>query len=190
MGFHTFPLERAEELNDPERYRYGSREELLEMLDLEPTDRVADLGAGIGFYALDVAPFVDTLYAVDLQVDMHRLHRQQENRENIELVAATVAALPFRDRGFDAAFSVMTHHEYMSQSAMEEIARVLRPGGRLVTIDWSASGYGEDGPPLDERYDPEAIATHLEEVGFSILDRRERPETVAITAALPTATRK
>lgn len=49
MGFHTFPIERADKLEDPSRYRFCSREELLEMLATEAEDVVADLGSGTGF---------------------------------------------------------------------------------------------------------------------------------------------
>ncbi len=76
MGFHTFPTDRADKLEDPSRYRFCSREELLEMLDLESDFVVADLGSGTGFYSREVAPFAETLYAVDVQEEMHEYHRE------------------------------------------------------------------------------------------------------------------
>ena len=182
MGFHTFPIGRAEALEDPERYRFCSREELLELLDPDPTDRVMDIGSGTGFFAVEVAPFVDSLIAIDLQAAMHRRFREKGLPANIELVTGEIATLPIADAALDLAFSVDTHHEYYSEAAMAELARVMRPGGRLVTIDWSATGSGEDGPPLEERFGPEAIVAHLEAVGFEILIRRDRPETIAIVA--------
>ncbi|WP_121745009.1 class I SAM-dependent methyltransferase [Natronorubrum halophilum] len=182
MGFHTFPVDRADALEDPSRYRFCSREELLEQLDPEPGAVVADLGSGTGFYAADVAPFVETLYAVDVQPEMHELHREKGVPETVELVTANVSSLPFDDDRLDGAFSVMTHHEYADDEALAELARVLRPDGRLVTVDWSAGGSGDDGPPLDERFGTETVVSQLETAGFSIAEVRARPETFAVVA--------
>lgn len=182
MGFHTYPIDRADALEDPSRYRFCSREELLESLALDGGAVVADLGSGTGFYTADVAPFAETVYAVDVQPAMHRRHRENGVPATVELVTAAVGSLPFADASLDAAFSTMTHHEYASAEALAELARVLRSDGRLVTIDWSADGSGDDGPPLEERFGPEAVTTQLETAGFAIETVRERPETFAVVA--------
>ncbi|WP_265111505.1 class I SAM-dependent methyltransferase [Halosolutus halophilus] len=182
MGFHTFPIDRADALEDPSRYRYCSREELVAMLAPTDEDVVADLGSGTGFYTDDVAPYVETIYAVDVQSEMHDRYREKGAPENVEFVTTEVSSLPFADDHLDAAYSNMTHHEYASDEAFEELARVLRPGGRLVTIDWSATGTEESGPPLDERFAPDDVVEQLETAGFEIETATDRPETFAIVA--------
>ncbi|MFC3958208.1 class I SAM-dependent methyltransferase [Halovivax cerinus] len=182
MGFHTFPVDRADGLRDPGRYRYCSREELLSELPLGSDSTVADLGSGTGFYTDDVAPFVGTLYAVDVQAAMHEKYRDQGVPENVELVTAGVDSLPFADDDLDGAFSTMTHHEYASEDAFAELARVIRPDGRLVTVDWSADGRGESGPPTDERFSAADAGEQLRDAGFTIADSRERPETFLLVA--------
>ncbi|SEV94245.1 class I SAM-dependent methyltransferase [Natrinema salifodinae] len=194
MGYHTYPVERADALEDPGRYRYCSREELLTMLDPTDDDRVADLGSGTGFYADDVAPFVDTLYAVDVQQAMHDRYREKGTPDAVEFITAEVSSLPFDDDHLDGAYSTMTHHEYAApvngtdadadagDGALAELARVLRPGARLVTVDWSADGSGESGPPLAERYDLDEATAQLEAAGFEIETASDRPETIAIVA--------
>lgn len=182
MGFHTFPAERAAALDDPVRYRFCSREELLELLDPSPGDRAMELGSGTGFFATEVAPFVGTLYGLDLQPAMHRHFREKAIARHVHLLTAHGDALPLARNVIDRAFSVDTHHEYYSAAAMAELARVIRPGGRMITIDWSRDGAGKEGPPIEERYGPEDIVAQLTEAGFDILERRERPETVAISA--------
>ena len=188
MGFHTFPIERADKLEDPSRYRFCSREELVEMLGLEvgaDADGdavVADLGSGTGFYSRDVAPFVDTLYGVDIQDEMHERHREEGLAATVELLAAGVDSLPFEDGELDGAFSTMTHHEYATDETMAELARVIRAGGRLVTVDWSATGTGDDGPSMAERFGPDQVVGHLEGAGFSVERVHDRPETFAIAA--------
>ncbi|EMA42618.1 class I SAM-dependent methyltransferase [Halobiforma nitratireducens] len=180
MGFHTYPTERADDLEDPSRYRFCSREELLELLAPTGDDTVADLGSGTGFYSRDVAPFVDALYAVDVQAEMHEYHREEGVPENVDLLTSEVSSLPFDDGELDAAFSTMTHHEYADDETMAELARVIRPDGRLVTVDWSATGSGEDGPPVDERFGPTEVETQLESAGFTVERRHDRPETLAV----------
>lgn len=182
MGFHTFPIERADALEDPSRYRYCSREELVAALEPSSDDVAADLGSGTGFYTDDVAPFVGTLYAVDLQAAMHDRYRENGVPGNVDLVEAAVDSLPFPDDHLDAAYSTMTHHEYASDDAFAELARVLRPGGRLVTVDWSAEGDGDAGPSTDERFSLEEAAGQLEAAGFSLEARHSRPETFVVVA--------
>lgn len=182
MGFHTFPVERADALEEPSRYRFCSREELLEFLVPAADGAVADLGSGTGFYSREVAPFVGTLYAVDVQKAMHERHRKAGVASNVELLTADVGSLPFGDGELDAAFSTMTHHEYADDETLAELHRVLRPGGRLVVVDWSATGTGADGPPTDERFGPDEVATQLENAGFAVERVHERPETLAVVA--------
>ncbi|MCU4925937.1 class I SAM-dependent methyltransferase [Halobacteria archaeon AArc-dxtr1] len=182
MGFHTFPVERADALEDPSRYRFCSREELLEMLALDTGDVVADLGSGTGFYSRDVAPFVDTVYAVDVQEEMHEYHREVGVAAGVELVTAGVDALPFADDELDGAFSTMTHHEYADEETMAELARVIRPDGRLVTVDWSADGTGEDGPDVDERFGVGEVVAQIEDAEFVVERVHDRPETLAVVA--------
>ncbi|WP_222919138.1 class I SAM-dependent methyltransferase [Natrinema sp. SYSU A 869] len=195
MGFHTYPVDRADALEDPSRYRYCSREELLAMLEPTADGVVADLGSGTGFYADDVAPFVDTLYAVDVQSAMHDRYREKGVPKAVEFVTAEISSLPFDDGELDGAYSTMTHHEYASPTVMEgteadddadgalmELARVLRPDGRLVTVDWSADGDSDAGPPLEERFDLAAATGQLEAAGFEIELACDRPETLAIVA--------
>ncbi|RBI58367.1 SAM-dependent methyltransferase [halophilic archaeon] len=181
MGHHTFDATKANKLeNAADRYRYVSREELLWALTLDGGETVADLGSGTGFYTDDAAPYADRVYAVDVQDEMHDYYRQKGVPENVALVTADVADLPFEDAHLDAAFSTMTYHEFASEQALSELARVLTPGGRLVIGDWSATGTGDSGPPLEERFTGDEVATALRNVGFEIRFRADRPETLLV----------
>lgn len=182
MGFHTYPVERASGLEDPSRYRYLSREELLSALDPAGDEQVVDLGSGTGFYTDDVAPFAGCVHAVDLQAEMHELYREKGVPANVTLVTADVADLPLPDGACDVAMTTMTYHEFQSPDALAEIRRVLRSGGRFVVADWSAAGTGEDGPPTDERYDLATARDQLRTAGFSIERADERPETFLLVA--------
>jgi len=182
---HTFDAAHADRLDDVGRYRYCSREELVGMLDPTPDDVVADLGSGTGFYTVDVAPYVSTLYGVDVQPVMHELFAEKGLPGNVELVTAEVADLPLAEDALDRAYSTMTFHEFAGTGALAELARVIRPGGRLVSVDWSAAGASESGPPLGERHDLDSAVDLVRDAGFSIVSSDERPETFAMVADLP-----
>ncbi|WP_266080243.1 class I SAM-dependent methyltransferase [Haladaptatus caseinilyticus] len=182
MGFHTFDPEKADKLEDVERYRYISREELVGHLDIATGDTVADLGSGTGFYSDDVSPFVENLYAVDVQNTMHDHYREKGVPENVSLVTADISDVPFSDGELDAVFSTMTFHEFASDDALAEIARILRPGGRFVVADWTASGRGESGPPVEERYDEDKAHELVTSAGFDVEYEAERPETFILVA--------
>ncbi|WP_276252422.1 class I SAM-dependent methyltransferase [Haloarcula rara] len=183
MGHHTFDADRAATLEAPEqRYRVLSAEELRWALDCAADDTVVDLGSGTGFYTDDVAADTGEVYAVDLQPEMHDFYREKGVPSNVELVTAPVDEMPLDTGSADRAFSTMTYHEFATAAAIEEIRRVLRPGGRLVIADWAANGEGEQGPPLAERYALTDAVEMLCEHGFSVEFEAARPETYLLVA--------
>lgn len=182
MGFHTYDVSKADALEDLSRYQYLSVDELLALFEPRLDDTIADLGSGTGFYTDEISPYVEKVYAVDVQPAMHDKYRQKGAPDNVEFVTAEGQDLPFEDDGLDAVVSTMTYHEFASQEATEELARVLKPGGRLAIADWTATGEGRSGPPVDERYDAETAIEHLEAGGFEVIDATDRRETFVLEA--------
>mgnify|MGYP000055993313 FL=1 len=186
MGFHTFDADRADKLEEAgKRYRFLSAEELLWALSPSDDDHVADFGSGTGFFTDDVAPHVDTVHAVDVQEAMHDYYRAKGVPDNVELVTSGVGDLPLATGSLDGAFSTMTYHEFASDDALAEIARVLKSDGTLAIVDWAASGDGRYGPPVDERFTAEEAVDALREAGFTVTHEAVRPETFLLTATAP-----
>lgn len=180
MGFHTFEMERADALEDPSRYEYVSVDELLALF--EPAGIVADLGSGTGFYTDDVAPYAETVHAVDVQGEMHEFYNEKGAPDNVAFVTAEVADLPFADDALDGAFSTMTYHEFATDEALAELARVLRPGGLVGIADWSAEGDGDAGPPRAERFAASDAREAFTSAGFDVERAAERRETFVLRA--------
>jgi ubiquinone/menaquinone biosynthesis C-methylase UbiE len=180
MGFHTYDVERADALEDPSRYEYVSVDELLALF--EPAGEVADLGSGTGFYTDDVAPYAATVHAVDVQSEMHEIYREKGAPDNVAFVTAEVADLPFDDDALDGAFSTMTYHEFATDGALAELARVVRPGGLVGIADWSAEGEGEAGPPRSERFAASDAREAFSAAGFTVERADERRETFVLRA--------
>jgi len=182
---HTFDPANAEMLEEVGRYRYCSRDELVGMLPTDGDSVVVDMGSGTGFYTTDVAPYVGTVYALDVQPVMHAKFLDKGVPENVDLVTAEAADLPLASDLADAAYSTMTFHEFAGTGALSEIARVLVPGGRLAVVDWSAAGVGEAGPPPSELHDLASATALAESAGFTVRRGEERPETFALVADAP-----
>jgi ubiquinone/menaquinone biosynthesis C-methylase UbiE len=116
-----------------------TRNKLREALAPLPGERVLEVGPGTGYYTLDVAGWLGPegrLEILDLQQAMldHTLRRAAENdARNITATQGDALALPYADGRFDAAYLVAVLGEIPDQdAALRELARVIRPGGRLV----------------------------------------------------------
>jgi ubiquinone/menaquinone biosynthesis C-methylase UbiE len=115
-----------------------TRRRLLEILGPRPGERVLEVGPGTGYYSLDVAAALGsgTLSVFDVQQEMldHVMRRAREAVvSNIEPTRGDARSLPYGDDSFDASFLVTVLGEIPDQQqAIGELARVLRPGGRLV----------------------------------------------------------
>ena len=110
--------------------------EVLERAGLEPRQRVLDLGCGWAYGTAWARALGCAVAGVDLGLDQLRWARAAlERGEALGLTNANAKALPFRDRSFDAAFSVeMMEHVFRPDrdAVIAEIARVLKPGGKLA----------------------------------------------------------
>jgi ubiquinone/menaquinone biosynthesis C-methylase UbiE len=115
-----------------------TRKRLLEVLGPAPGEQLLELGPGTGYYTLPVARRLDggRLFIVDIQQEMldHTMRRAgQAGISNVTPTQGDATALPYDDGQFDAAFLVTVLGEIPDeQAALQELARVLRPGGRLV----------------------------------------------------------
>lgn len=112
---------------------------LIETAGPRSTDRAIDLGAGAGHATLAIAPHVAHVTAVDPTPEMHAVAARLATERgvgNVAFVEATADALPFPEGSFDLAVSRFSiHHWPDPAAALREVARVLRPGGRVVLID-------------------------------------------------------
>jgi ubiquinone/menaquinone biosynthesis C-methylase UbiE len=116
-----------------------TRARLKEALQPAPGHRVLEVGSGTGYYTLEAARWVGSEGRVemfDLQQEMldHALARAAgQGIGNIGATRGDARDLPYPDGSFDRAFLVLTLGEIPDQqTAVSELARVLKPGGILV----------------------------------------------------------
>ncbi|MBC7448682.1 MAG: class I SAM-dependent methyltransferase [Hymenobacteraceae bacterium] len=117
---------------------------LLEELDLRPTDVVADIGAGTGYFTFRLAPLVPQgmVYAVELQPQqMLRLTNEVMARKlpNVKPVHGTTQTPNLSVNSVDVVLLVDTYHEFAyPKEMMASISRALKPKGRVVLVEYRA----------------------------------------------------
>ncbi|MCX7668536.1 MAG: arsenite methyltransferase [Anaerolineae bacterium] len=104
---------------------------------LRPEMCVADVGCGTGFLAAGLAPLVAKVYALDGSAAMLEVARRNLAAfANIVYLTTDGSALPLPEASVDAVLANMyLHHCPDPAAAIREMARLLRPGGRLVITD-------------------------------------------------------
>lgn len=109
--------------------------------DIQPGERVLDLACGTGEWERRVVSAVPDAELVGIDLSPTMLQRARKKLEgHPQVTFANVDAhdlKPFRDGRFDAVVSANTFHYFTHPAiVLQEAARVLRPGGRLVILDW------------------------------------------------------
>ena len=112
---------------------------------LDPDVVVGDLGCGSGRIAATIAPYARSVVGVDASPEMLDVARSRlAGFDNVRLVEGRIEELPLESGSLDLALVVhLLHHVADPSAALAEVARVLRPGGRLVLADVLPHPYEE-----------------------------------------------
>jgi demethylmenaquinone methyltransferase/2-methoxy-6-polyprenyl-1,4-benzoquinol methylase len=117
----------------------GWRRATARALALRPGERVLDLAAGTGTSSAALADGSGaTVVACDFSLGMLRVGTDRNARDDVAFVAGDGLRLPFADASFDAvtiSFGLRNLHSL--DGGLRELARVTKPGGRLVVCEFS-----------------------------------------------------
>jgi len=116
---------------------------------LAPGDSALDVGTGTGVVALHVAPLVRRVVGIDRSLPMLKIARDRVVRSgsrNVLMEFGDLQRLPIRPESIDVAFcSLVLRHVKRPKEAVLNIARTLRPGGRMVICDLYRSSPSQAG---------------------------------------------
>jgi ubiquinone/menaquinone biosynthesis C-methylase UbiE len=129
-------------LERPKREQEERTDLLIKGLDLKPTDKIADIGAGSGYFSFRMAKLVPLgkVFAVDISpqmVGMVRAKMAQQKITNVEPVQSTITQTKLPPNSVDAALIVDAYHEFSHPLEMAtSILNSLKPGGKLILIEY------------------------------------------------------
>lgn len=133
-------------LERPEREREEAPTKAIELMQLKPTDVVADIGAGTGYFSFRIAPKVSKgkVLAEDIQpemLDMMNKTAEQNHVTNVQTILGTVEDPKLPEKGVDVVIMVDAYHEFdHPYEMMTAIVKALKPGGRVIDLEYR----GED----------------------------------------------
>lgn len=154
--------------------------EIFQHVGIRQGMKVADLGCGAhGHFSIPAARLVGkegTAYAVDILKSVLQEVSKRANFEGVKNLKTVwsnleiVGAAKIRNESLDVAMLInilfqSKHHE----NVMQEAARMLKKGGKLLVVDWRQA-HIPFGPPVVDRVDPSDVKKIAKKFGLSLLD--------------------
>lgn len=173
MAHMKFDMDKLERLNDPGRFETLPPEVFWAALGAPEGETVlVEIGAGTGLFAsafVSRSPEV-IVYAADTadqMLEWMQFNRPEVAENRIFPVKASETGLPLPDAMADGLYMINLHHELAEpQASYAEALRLLKPGGRLLVVDW-APRETPKGPPQEIRVQPDELQRIVEGAGFA-----------------------
>jgi ubiquinone/menaquinone biosynthesis C-methylase UbiE len=143
---HVMGYQGAEWLERPERIEEERPDQVVEQMKLKPADVVADVGAGTGYFSFRISRVVKQgkVFAVDIQPEMLAVIEKRKKElkvDNVIAVKSEETEANLQDNSVDVALMVDVYHEFsFPREMMQSVVKALKPGGRVVQIEYR----GED----------------------------------------------
>jgi arsenite methyltransferase len=161
-------------LDDPARDEYQKPHDVMMALGLKGGERIADIGAGSGYFTMRFARHVgDTgrVYAIDVSPDMI-LHLNRQVRaagvDNVRTLLVPADDPLLAGASVDLVFICNTwHHIANHPPYLEKLRAALKPGGRVVIIDFQKYDIPV-GPPPEMKAARESVVAEFEKAGFRL----------------------
>jgi ubiquinone/menaquinone biosynthesis C-methylase UbiE len=167
-----FPPELLGLLEGPDRDEWQQPDRIMDALGIYDSARVADLGAGGGWFTIRLSRRVGpngVVYAEDIQPQMIEAIKRRIaslNIKNVQPILGT-AEDPRLVPDLNAVLIVDTYPQLPDPVAvLRHVAKALAKNGRLGIVDWKPDGSGGPGPPLEERLDPDVIKRDAASAGL------------------------
>ena len=174
-----FPPSDLGLLDAPDRDLWQRPDQIMDAMGVADASVVGDIGAGSGWFTIRLARRVGPrgiVYAEDVQKEMINATLRRVGREGFNNVKAVLGSkndprLPASS--LDAVLMVDAYHEVEDRvSMLANLAKALKPGGRLGIIDFRLDGTGP-GPDPEERVSPDVVVNDATKAGLRLI--RQEP---------------
>lgn len=168
-----FPPEDLGILESPDRDQWQQPDRIMDALQIADGSRVADIGAGGGWFTVRLARRVQQngrVYAQDVQREMIDSIKRRADAQGLTWVETVLGGFddPRLPPGLDAVLMVDTYPQLAEPITMlRHVRDALAPHGLLGIVDFTKDGAGGPGPTLDERVDPETIRRDAAAAGLT-----------------------
>jgi ubiquinone/menaquinone biosynthesis C-methylase UbiE len=161
---------------------YVKRDEIVAAAGAKPGMTVADIGAGTGLFTMLFADAVKpggSVYAVDISpafVDYIQETAKKRRVRNVTAVLTDGVDVKLPDDSVDLAYlSDVYHHFEHPAETLASIRKALRPGGRMVVIDYERiPGVTPAARVAHVRLDKRTAISEIEAAGFSLLEEKKK----------------
>lgn len=158
----------------PERERWQQPDEVIRRLAIPKGAKVADIGAGTGYFAVRLARDRDLgiIYAADINPRMVAFLAERANREGLDRLRAVQASetSPNLPEPVDLVLLVNSFHHIPNRvDYFRQLEKSLRPGARLAIIDWTAES--PMGPPREYRFAADQMQSEMGRAGYRLMER-------------------
>jgi ubiquinone/menaquinone biosynthesis C-methylase UbiE len=163
-------------MEDPARAEWQRPLEVIAALELVRSERVADIGAGTGYFTLPIARALGaqgTVYAVDVDqrmIDYLKDRLAHAGQQRVTVIKCTPDDPLLEPASVDTILFVNTWHHIPDHRAyLKKLDRALAPGGRIVIIDFLPKPREERGfgPPLEMQLPREVVDQEMAQAGFT-----------------------
>lgn len=160
-------------MEEPDRAQWQKPDEVLAVLKLDGTKVVCDIGAGPGYFALRAAKKVSWVWAVDVEakmIDALKVRIEKAGAKNVSPVLGLSGDPLLPKASCDVILVVDTYHHFPDGvSYLRLLAGLLKPGGRLVNIDFKKEETPM-GPPVEHRVSRDAFVADAARAGLSVAE--------------------
>ncbi len=166
---HKFNPEHTAKLLAARRMREMKPRQFLLNAGLGRGDVFLDLGCGPGFFTLPAARIVGPrgiAYAVDTEPAMLAEFKKRNPPPNVRFIVSSESKVPLPDGTADFLLLAYVLHEAEDSGVFAaELRRLMKPGAKLVVLDWKKKRE-DQGPPYEDRLTMKEVKTLLKEAGF------------------------
>jgi SAM-dependent methyltransferase len=151
--------------------------------DPDSSRQIGMTGCGAGFFTkaiLEVVGNNGRVAAVDVQQPiLDFFHSHVGRHSNLRVIKSDLCQTGLDSDQYDVAFIAFTLHEVKVADALQEVSRILKPGGLLIALEWGnikpcPERNGKHvGPPEDHRLLPPTLIHQLDEAGFTNINQEE-----------------